>query len=76
MKNFALLNAENIIINISVAENDWLSTGWLEYTGKNCGIGYTYNADLDLFIAPKCHDEATLNEVTGLWNCSNLDHDI
>jgi hypothetical protein len=76
MKNFALLNAENTVINISIADDNWDSTGWLEYTGKNCGIGYTYNEDLDLFISPKCHDEAILDELTGLWNCSNSNHDI
>jgi hypothetical protein len=74
MKNYALLNAENIVINISVAEDDWDSTGWLEYTGKNCGIGYTYNADLDLFIAPKCHDEATFDVTNYSWVCANANH--
>ena len=50
MKNYALLNENNLVINISVADSDWDSTGWVEYTGKNCGIGFTYNSDLDLFI--------------------------
>ena len=38
------------------------------------GIGYTYDEVKDGFIPPKCHDEATLNEVC-LWNCDNPAHD-
>jgi len=38
------------------------------------GIGFEYDVVLDAFIAPKCHDEAILNEKTCLWNCSNIDH--
>ena len=34
------------------------------------GIGYTYDAERDAFIPPKCHDEATLNEDTCRWDCS------
>jgi hypothetical protein len=38
------------------------------------GIGYTYDADLDAFYPPKCHDEAKLNEKCQ-WDCTNKDHD-
>ena len=38
------------------------------------GIGDSYNERLDAFIAPQCHDEATLNEETCTWNCSNEAH--
>ena len=40
------------------------------------GLGYTYDATRDAFIPPKCHDEATLDEVTCLWNCTNEGHTI
>jgi hypothetical protein len=40
------------------------------------GIGYTYDEARDAFIAPKCHDEATLDEATCLWNCTNEGHTI
>ena len=39
------------------------------------GIGYTYDETLDAFIAPKCHDEATLNETSAQWICGNEIHD-
>jgi hypothetical protein len=38
------------------------------------GIGYSYWPDLDAFVAPKCHDEAVLDEATCLWICNNEEH--
>jgi hypothetical protein len=38
------------------------------------GIGYTFDADADAFIAPKCHDEAILNNKYQ-WKCDNSAHD-
>lgn len=35
MKNYALLDANNIVINISVASEEWDSTGWIEYNQNN-----------------------------------------
>ena len=40
------------------------------------GLGYTYDEDRDAFIAPKCHDEAVLDENTCRWICANSEHDI
>lgn len=55
----------------------WIKTS---YNGtirvRFAGIGYTYDETLDAFIAPKCHDEATLNETTTEWDCTNADHEI
>lgn len=34
---------------------------------RYAGIGYTYNADLDAFIAPKPHASWTLNNTTADW---------
>lgn len=62
MKRFALLNTDNIVINISVADDNWDSTGWLEYTNKNCGIGYTYDAANDVFIAPQPYPSWSLDQ--------------
>ena len=41
---------------------------------RYAGIGDTYDATRDAFISPKCHDEATLDEATCLWSCSDEDH--
>lgn len=48
------------------------------YNGKirknYAGIGYSYDAQRDAFIPPKCHVEAIVNEATCLWDCSNEAH--
>ena len=48
------------------------------YRKNYAGIGYTYDAARDAFIAPKsnCHDEETLNEDTCVWECSNAEHTV
>lgn len=52
----------------------WIKTS---YNGnirrRFAGIGYTYNEDLDMFIMPKCHEQAALNE-NGDWDCDNEEH--
>ena len=42
--------------------------------GNYAGIGYTYLPLEDIFISPKCHDEAVLNATTAKWDCTNEDH--
>jgi hypothetical protein len=37
------------------------------------GIGFVYDKDADAFIAPKCHDDAILND-SFQWECSNQSH--
>jgi len=40
------------------------------------GIGYSYDEGRDAFIAPKCHNEAVLDEATCHWTCSNAEHEV
>ena len=42
--------------------------------GNYAGIGYSYFEDLDIFMPPKCHNEAVLNIQTAKWDCQNDDH--
>jgi hypothetical protein len=45
-------------------------------TRKNyAGIGYSYDEERDAFIAPKCHDEAILDESTCRWVCESAEHE-
>ena len=44
------------------------------YRFNYAGIGFTYDEARDAFIAPKCHDEAILDEATCRWTCSNAEH--
>jgi len=55
----------------------WVQTSYNNNIRYNyAGIGYTYDSTRDAFISPKCHDEATLDEATCRWNCSNEAHTI
>jgi hypothetical protein len=46
------------------------------YRFNYAGIGYTFDANADAFIAPDpdCHSELILNTDTYRWECSNADH--
>jgi len=44
--------------------------------GNYAGIGMIYLPIEDIFIAPKCHDEAILNAMAAKWQCTNADHEI
>ena len=35
MKNFALLDKNNKVLNVSIADNTWELEGWVEYTNEN-----------------------------------------
>jgi hypothetical protein len=55
----------------------WVRTSYNGRIRYNyAGIGYTYDADADAFIAPdpECHPERILNTDTYQWECSNADH--
>jgi len=61
----------------------WVKTSYNAATNgfrKNyAGIGYSYDANRDAFIAPKpeCHpDLVTFNEETCIWSCSDATHVI
>jgi hypothetical protein len=80
---FAQLNENNIVTQVIVADQSfvdsiggtWVET-FMDSDKKYAGIGDNYDATRDAFIAPKCHDEATLDEATCQWNCSNESHTI
>lgn len=59
----------------SLFGGDWKQTSYNGTIRKNyAGIGYTYDESRDAFIAPKCHDEAILDEATCQWTCDNAEH--
>ena len=80
---FAQLDENNIVTQVIVADQlfvdsiggTWAET-FMDSDKKYAGIGDTYDATRDAFISPKCHDEATLDEATCQWNCSNEAHTI
>ena len=55
----------------------WVRTSYNGRIRYNyAGIGFVYDSIRDAFIPPKCHDEATINENTCLWDCSNVAHEM
>jgi hypothetical protein len=50
------------------AETNWKQTSYNNnFRVRYAGIGYSYNAELDAFIAPKPYDSWILNEETADW---------
>ena len=68
--------------NVEQFATDLFGGTWLQTSYNNnirfnyAGIGYTYDSVRDAFIAPKCHDEAVLDEASCRWVCANAEHDI
>ena len=58
----------------------WVQTSYNARIRKNyAGIGHTYDAGRDAFIAPKpeCHpDKAVFDEETCTWSCPDATHVI
>ena len=42
--------------------------------GNYAGVGMTYLPLEDIFVSPKCHDEAVLNAKDAKWDCENAEH--
>jgi hypothetical protein len=55
----------------------WIQTSYnANIRFKFAAIGDFYDAAQDVFYAPKCHDEAVLDEATYQWICTNEAHTI
>lgn len=95
MSHWAEIDENNIVLRVLVGDNNepdegeafmnslggtWVKTSYNGNIRKNyAGIGYTYDAGRDAFIAPKpeCHpDLITLDEETCIWSCSDASHVI
>ena len=64
MKFYALLDENNFVINISIADENWDSTGWIEYSNNNpATIGGDYYESL--FYPPKPFNSWSRNN--GHW---------
>jgi len=54
---------------------EWIKTSYnSKIRGNFASAGFTYLPDRDIFMPPKCHNEATLDDVKATWNCANSDH--
>ena len=91
MAHYAYLDENNLVTMVIVGKDETETIDGLtpeqyygavrtSYNGnirKNfAGIGYTYDSERDAFIAPKCHNQAVLNEATCRWTCANAAHNL
>jgi hypothetical protein len=66
MKTLAKLDENGVVQNIIVANDDWDTNGFVEYTESNPAyIGGLYINGK--FIPPKPGENAIFNEQTGAW---------
>ena len=66
--------AEFLAVDLNLG-GTWIQTSYNATIRKNyAGIGYKYDEHLDAFIAPQCHEEATLNKSSCQWECANEKH--
>ena len=79
MSHFARVNAQGIVEQVIVAEQDfidtlpdktsWVQTSYNANIRKNyAGIGFAYDSVRDAFIPPKPYASWVLNENTCLWD--------
>ena len=95
MSHWAEVDENNIVLRVLVGDNSepdegegfmnslggrWIKTSYNGNIRFNyAGIGYSYDATRDAFIAPKpeCHpDKVTFNEETCTWSCPDATHVI
>lgn len=54
----------------------WVQTSYNgNFRKKYAGIGDVYDAELDVFLTPKCHDQAILNANFD-WVCDSEEHNV
>ena len=79
MSHFAKID-DGIVTQVIVAEQDFINTHidtssslWIETSDElrlnHAGIGYSYDATRNAFIAPRPFHSWTLNETTCQWDC-------
>jgi hypothetical protein len=66
MKTFALVE-NNLVTNVSIGNDDWQKENWIDCKNQSVGIGFTYDATRDAFIAPKPFNSWVLDEATCQW---------
>jgi hypothetical protein len=95
MSHWAEIDENNIVLRVLVGDNNepdegeafmnslggtWVKTSYNGNIRKNyAGIGYSYDATRDAFIAPKpeCHPDAVVfDEETCTWSCPDASHVI
>jgi len=61
VKTFALVE-NNIVINVSIGNDDWQKENWIDCKNARVGIGYSYDLVNDVFIAPQPYPSWSLDQ--------------
>lgn len=80
MSHFAEINSDNIVVNVIVAEQDFINSGIIgdsfnfiqtsynhNFRNKYAGIGDTWDASRNAFISPQPYPSWTLSDDLLLW---------
>jgi len=72
------LSDEDGLLEISaLLGGNWIQTSYnAKIRGNYAGAGFSYLPDEDIFMPPKCHDEAELDSKAAKWLCENSDHNV
>jgi hypothetical protein len=70
-------NGADFLANVLNLGGTWIQTSYnSNMRGNYAGIGFSYIEEFDIFMPPKCHEEAILNPGLAVWECSNSDHEL
>lgn len=92
MSHWAELDENNVVLRVLVGNNNesdegkttmeslggtWVQTSYnANFRAHYAGIGYWYLPKEDIFMPPKCHAEAILDESNAQWLCENEEHNV
>lgn len=92
MSHWAEVDETGLVLRVLVGDNNepdegqafmeslggtWVKTSYNSRIRKHfASVGFTYMGAIDAFVPPKCHDEATLNLDSCLWECENSVHEL
>ena len=92
MSHWAEIDETGLVLQVLVGDNNepdegkafmeslggtWVKTSYNSSIRKHfAGVGYIYMGAIDAFVPPKCHDSATLNLDSCLWECDNDVHKV
>ena len=68
---------QDFLANELALGGTWVQTSYNRRIRKHyAAVGMSYDSERNAFIPIKCHGEATLNEDTCLWDCTNAEHTL
>jgi hypothetical protein len=77
LDNGVELESKGVEFCQSILGGKWIQTSYnAKIRGNYAGIDSIYFPLEDIFVSPKCHEEAILNVKAAKWDCTNKSHEI